>query len=373
MCTDFILPITGQPPTVVSGRTLDLSPNYDTYLVKEPEGLDFSSSAPNDQEGHSWTNQYGFLGFALETKDETHKVRNPTQRVGGPKTYYSDGLNTQGLSVASLWLTYTEYEDIESPDPSKYLLSADMVGYLLGTCATVSEVQASFEALIVWMPKDLQEQGPNHLSIHDAAGNSLVVEFIKGKKIFYDNNDIGVLTNGPQYDWQAINLNYFFNSCTAKDTLTDQFVQMVEQDNGQLKAQAGDPFQFEVLGSGMHGLPGDATSPSRFLRAAKLRHCVPSANNAREGVQYAMQILGRIWVCEEEVLFAYGKENTYDLTLWMTIRDHSNLVVYFATHLNHTLQAVEMKHLDFSKGSGITKTLIALGPWYVDATKRLKA
>ena len=44
-----------------------------------------------------------------------------------------------------------------------------------------------------------------HLTIHDASGGDLVVEFIDGETVFHDNK-IGVLTNSPTYDWHTTNL-----------------------------------------------------------------------------------------------------------------------------------------------------------------------
>lgn len=380
MCTDFILPFDKENPgTIISGRTMDFgqSPTitYDTFVVKVPCNLTFTANAPGGATGHSWKNRYGFIGFYMEPKTPGKAAGNKT--VDPTKTYFCDGMNTQGLSAAVLWLSYTEYQKPDSGDELKCIDIEYMVSYLLGTCATIEDVIANLANIIVWLPKQLEILMPYHIAVHDKTGKSLVIDFSKNEKIYYNNDDIGVLTNGPSYDWQATNLNYLYNSLSCEDNALNRFVQIKEK-NGLHYVWAGNGYQYEVLGAGMQGLPGDSTSPSRFVRTSRLRQTVPSTYNSHEGVQYALQILGRIAVCQQEVLVYFNIDgtkadpmNSYNMTLWQTVRDHTGRTIYYSSSMNHNLQAINLDALDFSEQGKPTAASILNGSWFVDSTANL--
>lgn len=373
MCTEFILPYEGDNPIIISGRTMDFAEGTEMYMVKVPVGHTATSTAPPGGKALSWKTKYGFVGIAA--------------KPGGFYSF-SDGLNTEGLSVAELWLTYTDYDGVEEKNAAaavhkieedcEYLNFTKIIDYLLSTCTDVDQVRAELDNVDVWLPEAYEEQVPCHLSIHDRSGNSLVVEFIKGQKVYYNNKDIGVLANGPTYDWHAVHFNYFFNSLNSKDNDIDKYVQLKKDKSGIHNITSGDGFQYEVLGTGMFGLPGDSTSPARFVRAGKLRHCVPTDYDNRTGVQYALQVLGRITVCDREVLLYFdnnGKpiqpRNAYNPTLWKTVRDHVDRIYYYCTHLNQNIQAIKLNELDFTDGK-MQVTTLSDESWYNDSTSKLK-
>ena len=379
MCTDLILPFGENKQPIISGRTMDFSQSpsttYITDLIKVAEGLTFTAVAPGLKKGHSWVNPYGFVGVCMmPQKGAQHhgnaEVDPTTMRA------YTDGLNTEGLSAAALWLSYSDYE---KPGKDSQCLDIEaIIGYILGTCATVDDVQKNLAELTVWWPEKWEILVPFHISVHDSTGKSLVLEFIKGKKIYY-NNTIGVLANGPAFDVHATGFYYSYNALTGADNTTDKYIQVTEDESGRNNITWGTGYQYEVLSSGMFGLPGDSSSPSRFNRAAKLRECVPDIYNAREGVQYALQVLDRLEVCEQEVLTYYNPNgepenprNTYNPTLWKVIRNHRDKILYYCTRLNHNLHGVELDKLDFSKGSPACVLPMANDQWVIDSTAGLQ-
>ena len=378
MCTDFMLPYRVNNPVVISGRTMDFSQSatktFSTSLIKVPAGLSFSAIAPDLKAGHAWVNTYGFVGVCMTPdKSGAEPVSASTDPV---KSVYSDGLNTEGLSAAVLWLSYSDYE---KPGDDPHCLDIEsIIGYILGTCADVNEVQKNLSGLTVWCPDKWEVLVPFHIAVHDASGNSMVLEFVGGNKVYY-NNAIGVLTNGPTYDVHATNYYYSYNALTSSDNAVDKYVQLAKDASGRYNITWGSGYQYEVLSSGMAGLPGDSSSPSRFIRAAKLRQCVPDAYNAREGAQYALQILNRVEVCEREVLTYYKPDgapedprNTYNPTLWKVIRDHSGKILYYCTLKNHNLQSVALDQLDFSVGAPACALPMADDNWVVDCTAGLQ-
>ncbi|MCP4147290.1 MAG: linear amide C-N hydrolase [bacterium] len=410
MCTDFILPFDkkGKTPTCISGRTVDFSDSpteyYATSVIKVPVGKTFVADAPGEGgddkkgkgKGHQWTTKYGFVGFTFTAKPkesdsakEKKKVEKQLKQqqelqdeMMAEKNFYCDGLNTEGFSAATLWYSYSKFNEVhqQAAKDKSYLDMENIIAFLLGNCKNVKEALELLKSVNVWVQKDFAATYPLHLSIHDKAGHSLVVEFINNEAVYYDNNDIGALANGPDFAWQSVNYNYFYNALTNKDNCVDKSVEFAkEKPSNLLKAVPGNGMQYEVLASGMFGLPGDSSSPSRFVKAGKLSKCVPTDFNGRNGVQYALQVLGRITVCEQEVLLyfedgdtPFKTRNTYNPTLWKAVRDHTNRILYFSTHLNHNLQAVKLDQLDFSKGSPITKTSIfEEDNWYTDSSSKL--
>ena len=85
-------------------------------------------------------------------------------------------------------------------------------------------------------------------------------------------------------------------------------------------------------------------------------------------VQYALQLMSRLSICQNEILFFDMPEYTQ----WMLVRDHTNNTLYYYSNMNHNIQAIKMNELDFSKGSKRTETSIHQGEWRIDSTSKLK-
>ena len=91
-----------------------------------------------------------------------------------------------------------------------------------------------------------------HWAITDAAGKQIVVEYVGGSLHVYDA-PLGVMTNSPSYDWHLTNLRNYIN------------MRPVAWPDMKISGMVLKPIG---MGSGMLGLPGDITPPSRFIRAS---------------------------------------------------------------------------------------------------------
>ena len=140
---------------------------------------------------------------------------------------------------------------------------------MLGNFATVDEVKAAVGDVVVWgeMVPQLGSFAPLHYSVHDAGGKSIVIEYVDGKLHVYDNA-VGVLTNSPTYEWHIQNLRNYVN-LTAENAKPVKIGNVTYAGTGQ--------------GSGLHGLPGDPTPPSRFVMAAATAYLVEQAEGCRRG------------------------------------------------------------------------------------------
>ena len=114
-----------------------------------------------------------------------------------------------------------------------------------------------------------------HFVVHDASGAAVVIEPL-GKTLKIYDNPIGVVTNSPTFDWHMTNLRNYVN-------LTVDNVPPLNLGGIKL-AQFGQ-------GSGLRGLPGDFTPPSRFVRAVAFSQSALPSDTAPQAVLEAFHIL----------------------------------------------------------------------------------
>ena len=161
------------------------------------------------------------------------------------------------------------------------------------------------------------------------SGKSIVIEYVDGKLHVYDNA-VGVLTNSPTYDWHIENLRNY-----------------VEPDVGERQAgedRATSTYAGTGQGSGLHGLPGDPTPPSRFVMAAATAHLADKPKDAAEALIVAEHLINRVDIPKGLVRdYSEGGKPAGDYTQWTTFRDHANKVYYWKTYNDPACKAVDLK------------------------------
>jgi choloylglycine hydrolase len=168
-----------------------------------------------------------------------------------------------------------------------------------------------------------------HYIVTDATGASITIEYIDGKLNVYDN-PLGVITNSPSFDWHMTNLRNYIN-------LSDENVQPVSL--GKVKLA---PFG---QGTGMLGLPGDFTPPSRFVRAVVFSQTALPVKTGREAVLQSFHLLNNFdipkGVAREGHPAAEG-EVTADFTMWTSACDLKSKQFYFRTFDNSQIRSVDL-------------------------------
>lgn len=167
-----------------------------------------------------------------------------------------EGINDQGLMGGQLY--YREFACYEGfPRPGTAPVQPPVLVYhLLAQCATVAEVVHTLREELTLL--DLPLLGavpPLHWSFSDRTGETIVVEPDRDGLHIY-RNTLGVMTNSPGYLWHRTNL---LNYAGIRDL-----------DHGAMEL-AGQQLTPCFSGSGAQGLPGDWSSPSRFVRLAFLK------------------------------------------------------------------------------------------------------
>lgn len=271
-----------------------------------PAGMKVTSTKPDNKPGLSFTTGYAYFGF-----------------VGDPSSpFVSDGQNTEGLTLEMLnYPGYAEYQEVTPQD--KHVMATDDFGaWILGNFANTDEIKKELPKITVWGKPNpvMMNQIPQfHFAVHDRSGKSIIIEYTKKKLNIYDNT-ANVMTNSPDYAWMTDNLKTYVNLAP------DNVVRMLKE-NKQLV-----PFG---QGSGMLGMPGDYTPPSRFVKAAYLVYYAKQPDNAAEGVRTAIHILNNV-----DIPFGATREKTadgvyaQDYTQMKVIKDLKNNIWYFDTYGN---------------------------------------
>lgn len=320
-CTN--VQIKAKDGTLVVGRTLEFGPDLQSRLMNAPREKQFSTTTKDNKPALQWKGRYGFIyaDFFLTG----HAV---------------DGMNEKGLSFGYLYLPgYTHYPEM-SEDISKALPYTSLGDWVLSNFETVSEVEKGLKEISIFAkPEKLGSFGeavlPVHAVITDKTGQSIVVEFVRGKMVIYQN-PLGLLTNAPNFDWHLINLQNYVNlSPYGKDPFTL---------NGITYSGTGQ-------GSGLIGLPGDPTPPSRFIKTALFQQTAMPVDDAAGAVNLVQHILNTVDIPFGTVRASKNGPSgpdTMDKTWWTVYKDLKNSRFYFKSYDNPTIQYLDMKKLDFA-------------------------
>ncbi len=320
-CTGIML--TGSDGSIVRARTVewgpfDLKPTLDIV----PRGYVYDvGKMPDGRPGATWAGKYGVVG---------------TSMLGHPTP--GDGINEAGLSAGLFYLPgFTEYQSYDPDAADRSIAGINLAGYVLSMFETVDEVREGLKNIRVVAIDDpkLGFPFPLHMLVADRHGGRIVVEYIGGKPVVFDA-PLGVITNSPTYDWHLTNLRNYINlSGVSLPTRT----------------VAGNDFAPLGAGSGMIGLPGDFTPPSRFVRAAAFSHSARKTSGAYDTVREAFRILDNFNI---PIGAAEGAEDDvesgdllYSATQWTTAADSTNLKFYFHTQFDRRVHVVDLKRIDF--------------------------
>ena len=236
-CTNFLLQAADGTP--VYARTLEYGLETDQSVVVVPRNYAYNPAGvrADNTAGPEWSARYAFVGV---------------MSFGNP--YVSDGMNEKGLAGGSLYFPGSVgYALPDNTNPNKTFAPWEFLTWVLSNFATVAEVKAGLsDVKIVGLETPgLNFTLPYHFPIHDAGGASIVIEPI-GEKLIVHDNPLGVLTNSPSFDWHLTNIRNYLKLSPAPAAPL------------KIKDQTFEAFG---LGTGMLGLPGDSTPPSRFIRA----------------------------------------------------------------------------------------------------------
>jgi choloylglycine hydrolase len=342
-CTGLTLQ--SEDGAVIAARTVEWAmgdANHDT-LVLFPRNHAFTGLTPGGENGLKWKGSHGFVSLTAYGQE-----------------YGPDGMNEAGLYVGMYYFPgFASFSAYDAAQAGMSLSVGDFMQWMLSSFKTVEEVRANLDKVRVVNVDDPRFGGaalPFHWKIADDTGACIILEIVDGGKVKVYEAVLGVITNSPEYSWHLTNLrNYLGLTSAPKEPLT--------LGNVQFSPLGG--------GSGLLGLPGDFTPPSRFVRAVAFTASVRPLPKAEDAVFEAFRILDSfnisIGVTGDSKAIATDIASATQIT---TASDLKNRVLYFHTMDNRQIQKLDLKKIDFTK---VQKQMLRQGAVRLQAVHELQA
>jgi len=318
-CTGITLK--GSDGTIVVARTFEWGAfDFGSRVLVVPRDYKIVSHTPDGKPGLTYTTKYGVVGIDAAGELGT-----------------ADGMNEQGLVVGAFYLPgFAEFQPYDESTADKSMGPTELMLYLLSQFKSVEEVREGLDEIRV-VPVVLEALGfaaPLHYRVVDQTGKALIIEYINGGELTLFEAPLGVLSNSPTYDWHLNNLrNYVGLSSTG---LPEKNIE-------------GITFGPFGAGSGMFGLPGDSTPPSRFIQAVAFSQAARPTSGGLDTINEAFRILDHFNIAASG---AEGAEISTDsqvpsATQWTIAADTKNKVLYYHTAWNRRVRSVDLKSIDF--------------------------
>lgn len=249
-----------------------------------------------------------------------------------------EGINDRGLMGGQLY--YRQFAHYEhSPRPGTAPLQPPLAVYhLLSQCACVEEVVRMLREDVTLTALELfGAVPPLHWAFMDRSGEMVIIEPDEnGLSIYRDT--IGVMTNSPSYAWHRLNL---LNYAGIRD---------LDYDGIDL---CGEKLEQCFSGTGAQGMPGDWSSPSRFIRLSLLKKYAVRGRNEKEGIsnlfhllQSAAFPLGMVRVTDSGPASSLDKtDSPFDYTIYTAAMCAESLRYYWTTHENARIQYIDLNDL----------------------------
>ena len=301
-CTSFIL--TSADGSPIYGRTMEFGVETKSGVSLIPAGYTFTANT-GAAAPMSWAAKHNVI--AMNAFDDV--------------TLVADGMNDAGLAGGILYFPgFADYSETLPETAATEIAPGDFLYWALSNFETVDQVRKAVEAGdVTVIGVELEALGgvpPFHYTLHDQAGNSIVIEPVGGGLKVYDNPTT-VMTNSPGFDWHMSNLRNYVNLSPVNKDSTVALEKAIES-FGQ--------------GSGWLGLPGDPTPPSRFIRATGFVASVDAGQTAQDALAASQHVLNNFdipygWIRPGSAQQGNEKDPN-DYTQWSVMADIKNGAYY---------------------------------------------
>ena len=301
----------------IAARTIEWAESVmNTLYVVVPRNQPLQSLTPSGMDGVKFTAKHGYIGLAVEQKE-----------------FMVEGINEKGLSAGLFYFpNYGKYQPYEEIHKDKCLADFQVVSFVLSQCSTIDEVKETLQRVRII------NIDPRSSTVHwrftEPSGRQVVLEIVDEVMHFYEN-PLGVLTNSPGIEWHWTNLNNYIN--LQPGTLNEHnFGPITPKSFGH--------------GSGLLGLPGDFTPPSRFVRATFFQLTAPQQPEAQKSVFQAFHILNNFDIpTGTELPWGKASADMPSATQFTVASDTHNRMIYYRTMYNSNIRCIDLKRIDFAK------------------------
>ncbi|WP_046004679.1 linear amide C-N hydrolase [Pseudoalteromonas rubra] len=366
MCTNFKIKTTFDD--IIVGRSQEFSQllgrslmfrkpghHYQQNLF-DPDGKDCQPS--EWAKAHcqfTWTGEYGFVAMQSLDFDEVAKTYNIQIADSVKSPIATDGINTEGLYIGCLLQNAADYPAVT--DPAKGLAVTNLIDYILSTCQSCQDVrdrlapnsaegacqQDKPQAQVQVTDATRHKLFHQHFPVHDRFGDSIVIEFINGQVQIHDNNQYGVLTNDPDFQWHITNLKNYANVTPVSSHHSQP---------GNL-----DDITMQSQGNGFSLLPGGLLPMHRFVRAAMMVNYAKPVASTDEAINLAAHILNTVDIplgVIREISEGKSLKPELDYTQYITLSDLSQQRFYVRLYESPQVYCVDLNKLDLCALNGKT-------------------
>ena len=300
------------------GRNLDLEYCYREVITITPRNYPLPFRQLPTKRNH-----YAIIGIA--TIDNGYPL-------------YYDATNEHGLSIAGL--NFPENAFYFPPDSKKDNIAPfELIPWLLCQCQNTTEAQKLLEKANITdiAYNDQFPITPLHWIIADASKTFTLEQTKSGLKIY--ENDIGILTNNPPFSYHTENLRHYLNlSPYEPESTFSQCFRLTPNSRG----------------IGTRGIPGDLSSPSRFIRAAFIKENSVCENNELSEVNQFFHILKSVEQAEGSVRLESG----FEKTVYSSCCNTKKGIYYYTTYENSQITAVALANENLDSSAVIEYPLI---------------
>ena len=262
------------------------------------------------------------LSFIKEEEMQSHNAMIGVARLEKGTPLFYDVMNEHGLCAAALNFPGNAVYFPEKQG-AKNLASFEIMTYILASCSNLAEAKTMLKNVNVLNENFCPELPgtPLHWIFADRTG-SIVAEPLETGLVITEN-PVGVLTNSPPFDYHLNNLGNYVR-ISPKDA----------ENSFSEKAF----FSSQSRGAGAFGLPGDYSSPSRFIKAAFVK--LNSLSEGEEDISGLFHILGSV----EQVKGCIRLKSGLEHTIYSSCMDMENKIYCYKTYENSRITAVLMKN-----------------------------
>ena len=311
-CTGIVLK--SADGTTVPARTMEFGFDIQSNIFAVPAGTSMETLGLNPNEvGFAYDAKYGFLG---------------ANGLDMPIVF--DGINTEGLYFGAFYFAGDAvFSELTDENRNRAVSSEEMGNWILGQFSTVSEVRAALPSIDVvgTYVAEIDGFAPFHYAVTDSTGASIVIEYTDGGLTVYDNT-VNAVTNNPSYDWHLTNLR--------------NYVGLQSENRGSMSVGSENIAPFGQ-GSGLLGLPGDHSSPARFVRAVAFANTSLPSEDVDDAIFKAFHILNVFDIPKGSIRESVGDGIHTDYTLWTSAADTANARYFYKTYLSQGVESIDVK------------------------------
>ena len=286
------------------GRNLDLEYGYDEQVVIMPRRFPLPF-----RRGNRRTDHYAFVGMA--TVDQGYPL-------------YYDAVNENGLAMAGLDFPGNAFYPPELENGMN-IAPFELIPWVLCQCGTVEQARKLLTKthLADIAYSEQFPQAPLHWMIADKTEAIVLEPMRDGLKVYY--NPVGVLTNNPPFPYHLSHLAGYQHLSPGEQQKNFEGIDLPPYGGGM----------------GAIGLPGDFSSPSRFVKAAFVKlhsHC-----EENHEITEFFHLLDTVAMPRGSVRVRGEK---HEITRYSCCCDLQDRVYYYSTYENRRVQAVQLHRWD---------------------------